>query len=93
MNDIPSFLVPTDIEKHIDFALTHRARWMKGASLAKRFQTELEVRRQFRIDATLPKLIDQVVWNRKASLVAATVTMAKMTIKLAHDVRDETLRV
>ena len=37
------------------------------------------------------EVIDQVVWNGKASLVAAAVTMARMTIKLAHDLRDETL--
>ena len=29
----------------------------------------------------------------KASLVAAAVTMARIMIKLAHEVRDETLRV
>ena len=48
--NIPSLLVRADSEQHIDFALTHRARW-KGPSSEKRFRTELEaVRRKFRND-------------------------------------------
>ena len=37
--------------------------------------------------------IDQVVCNGKASLVTTAMTMTRMTIKLTHDLRNETLRV
>ena len=63
MINIPSFLVRTDSEKHIEFGLTHRARWMKGASPAKRFQTELEVRRKFRFGSDR---LGRVEWNSKS---------------------------
>ena len=49
--NIPSFLVPTDREKTVEFALTPCARWRKGALSAKRFQTDLKaVRSKFRLD-------------------------------------------
>ena len=109
----PSFLVRADSEKHIDFALTYRARRSKRTSSAKRFQTELEaVRRTFRIDEeALSNLqVDNLsrggdtaqpfrnrrpgrVKRKKQNSCAAAVTMARMKIKLAHDLQDETLRV
>ena len=65
MTTIPSFQVRTDSEKHTYFALTHRARWVKRALSAKRFQTDLEAARR--------KLDEQALSNMQCACTTTRV--------------------